>query len=122
MAEEEELKALITGIDEIVLRAEYTADGKFITANKKHIETFGYELEEMKGKDILEFIPKEEREEFEKIYEEVWKKGNKYQITVKRKHSQTGEEIWLINQYVPIKDKYGKIQKVLYEKKEPKRS
>lgn len=37
-----------------------------------------------------------------------------HQMTVKRKSKLTGNDIWLINQYTPVRDTDGKVFKVLY--------
>ncbi len=109
----EEMEALLTAIDATMLKAEYSPDGILLTANERHQQVMGYKLEEMLGKSILEFIPEESREEFLATWEKV-KKGEPQQIVVKRKNMSTGEEIWLINQYTPVKDKDGNVRKILY--------
>jgi len=110
---ENELKGIITAIDQTLMKAEYTVEGNLLTANNKHIETLGYEFEKRKGKNILTFIQDEEKEEFKKLWTSVGK-GNFHQITVKRKSVKTNKDLWLLNQYTPIKDATGKISKVLY--------
>lgn len=108
-----ELRGIFTAVDQTLMRAEYSPDGIFITANEIHHLTLGYEIEEMKGKNILEFIKNEEKEEFLKIWNNV-RKGSLEQITVKRQNFLTGDDIWLLNQYTPIENEDGEIIKVLY--------
>ncbi len=108
-----EMSGILSGIDQSLLRAEYTPDGNFITANDIHIQTLGYDFEKMKGKNILEFIVEEEKDDFLKIWNSV-RRGGLEQLTVKRKNKETNEDIWLLNQYAPIADEKGDIVKVLY--------
>ncbi|MBN2892575.1 MAG: PAS domain S-box protein [Bacteroidales bacterium] len=108
-----EMTGILTGVDQTLMRAEYSVDGKFINSNFVHRQTMGYDIEQMKGKNILEFIQEEEKENFKKLWSEV-SSGKPYQITVKRQNKQTGADIWLLNQYTPIKDDKGKVIKVLY--------
>ncbi len=110
---EENLNYILMGIDKILLRAEYTPDGKFLGSNELHQKIIGYREEDMIGKSIFEFIPEDEKEEFEQIWKRV-QSGEVYQIVVRRQRKDTGETIWLLNQYVPIKDKYGTLKRIIY--------
>ncbi len=111
--QEFELNAVISSIDQTLIRAEYSVDGKFIDANKKHIKTLGYDFDKMKGQNILEFIPDNEKNKFFKVWEKV-KKGIPQQTSVKRFNKETNNEIWLLNQYTPVKDLSDNITKILY--------
>jgi len=108
-----EISSLISGVDQTLMRAEYTISGKFIDANDIHVHTLGYDIEKMRGQNIQEFVPEEEKEQFKKIWNNV-KRGGLEQITVKRKNKETNEDIWLLNQYTPINNEEGDIVKVLY--------
>lgn len=108
-----ELRGILSGVDQTLMRAEYLADGTFLNSNLVHRRVLGYELEQMKGKNILEFVQEEERGNFLKIWNEVVK-GRPYHVTVLRKNRQTNQNVWLLNQYTPIKDDTGKVIKVLY--------
>jgi len=108
-----EMTGIMTAIDETMMKAEYTVEGNLLTANTKHIITMGYDYEKTKGKNILTFIPEEEIDEFKTLWQNVCE-GNLHQMTVKRKSKLTGKDIWLINQYTPVKDAKGKVLKILY--------
>ena len=108
-----EMTGIMTAIDETMMKAEYTVEGNLLTANTKHIITMGYDYEKTKGKNILTFIPEEEISEFKALWQNVCE-GNLHQMTVKRKSKLTGKDIWLINQYTPVKDAKGKVLKILY--------
>ncbi|MBO4773127.1 MAG: PAS domain-containing protein, partial [Bacteroidales bacterium] len=108
-----EMTSVLTAIDETMMRAEYSVEGNMLSANAKHIKTMGYDYEQTKGKNILTFIPDEEIVEFKALWQNVCE-GNMHQMTVKRKSKLTGNDIWLINQYTPVRDTDGKVFKVLY--------
>ena len=108
-----EMTSVLTAIDETMMRAEYSVEGNLLFANAKHIKTMGYDYEQTKGKNILTFIPDEEIMEFKALWQNVCE-GNMHQMTVKRKSKLTGNDIWLINQYTPVRDTDGKVFKVLY--------
>ena len=108
-----EMAGIMTAIDETMMKAEYTVEGNLLTANTKHIITMGYDYEKTKGKNILTFIPEEEVPEFKALWQNVCE-GNLHQMTVKRKSKLTGKDIWLINQYTPVKDAKGEVLKILY--------
>lgn len=108
-----EMASVLTAIDETLMKAEYSVEGNLLSANSKHIKTMGYDYEQTKGKNILTFIPDEEIVEFKALWQNVCE-GNLHQMTVKRKSKLTGKDIWLINQYTPVKDTQGKVFKVLY--------
>lgn len=111
--QEFELVAIISSIDQTLMRAEYTVEGNFVDANTIHVENLGYDIEKMRGQNIRKFIPEDEKDVFNSIWESVVA-GNPEQITVKRKNQQTQDDIWLLNQYTPIKDSSGNVYKVLY--------
>jgi methyl-accepting chemotaxis protein len=108
-----EMTSVLTAIDETLMRAEYSVEGSLLSANSKHIKTMGYDFEQTKGKNILTFIPDEEIVEFKALWQNVCE-GNLHQMTVKRKSKLTGKDIWLINQYTPVRDTDGKVIKVLF--------
>ncbi len=114
MSENEiEMQGIITAVDQTLLKAEFTVEGNLISANQKHRDILGYNYEKTIGKNILYFIENEQKEEFLKTWQNICK-GNLYQIAVKRKNKSTGNDIWLLNQYTPIKDKFGYVKKILY--------
>ncbi len=109
---EADLRGILSAVDNTLMKGEYNVDGTLLSVNERHLQTMGYELSEIIGKNIEIFIPKEELTEFRKIWSNVVE-GNPRQIEVKRK-TKAGETIWLINQYTPVQDEKGEISKVLY--------
>ncbi|GEM_PF-909409 len=109
---EADLSGIISAVDNTLMKGEYEVDGTLISANNRHLQTMGYQLKEIKGKNIEMFIPKDELEHFRKVWANVVA-GNSRQLEVRRR-TKTGEDLWLINQYTPVTDITGRISKVLY--------
>ncbi|MEN8120503.1 MAG: PAS domain S-box protein [Bacteroidota bacterium] len=109
---EADLSGILSAVDNTLMKGEYNIDGTLLSVNNRHLQTMGYQLSEIKGKNIEIFIPHDELEEFRKIWETVVE-GNSRQIEVERK-TKSGDLIWLINQYTPVQDEKGTISKVLY--------
>jgi len=106
------LSGIISAVDNTLMKGEYELDGTLISVNNRHLQTMGYQLKEIKGKNIEIFIPKEELEHFKKVWASVIA-GTPRQLEVRRR-TKTGEVLWLINQYTPVTDISGKISRVLY--------
>ena len=106
------LTGIISAVDNTLMKGEYELDGTLMSVNNRHLQTMGYQLKEIKGKNIEMFIPKDELEHFRKVWASVIS-GTPRQLEVKRR-TKTGEELWLINQYTPVTDVSGKISRVLY--------
>ncbi len=113
MANEREMNAIITAVDQTLMKAEYSKGGRLLSANEKHIEIMGYDFETTKGSDIKTFIPKDEVEEFIVMWDKV-KVGEAQQLTVKRKNKKTGHNIWLLSQYTPVRNQNNRVFKILY--------
>ncbi len=109
---EADLSGILSAVDNTLMKGEYDIDGTLLSVNNRHLQTMGYQLSEIKGKNIEMFIPHDELEEFRKIWKNVVE-GNPRQIEVERK-TKSGDLIWLINQYTPVQDAKGKISKILY--------
>jgi len=109
---EADLSGIISAVDNTLMKGEYEIDGTLISVNNRHLQTMGYQLKEIKGKNIEMFVPKDELEHFRKVWANVVA-GNPRQLEVRRR-TKTGEVLWLINQYTPVTDISGKISKVLY--------
>lgn len=109
---EADLSGILLAVDNTLMKGEYDVDGTLLSVNDRHLQTMGYQLSEIKGKNIEMFIPHDELKEFRKIWKNVVE-GNPRQIEVERR-TKSGNLIWLINQYTPVRDAAGKISKVLY--------
>ncbi len=109
---EADLTGILSAVDNTLMKGEYKLDGTLIMVNDRHLQTMGYQLHEIQGRNIEMFIPEVELKEFRKIWNSVTS-GTPRQIEVKRR-TKTGDVLWLVNQYTPVTDAEGKISKVLY--------
>jgi PAS domain S-box-containing protein len=109
---EADLSGILSAVDNTLMKGEYELDGTLISVNNRHLQTMGYQLKEIKGKNIEMFVPQEELPHFRKVWANVVA-GNPRQLEVKRR-TKTGEELWLINQYTPVTDISGRISRILY--------
>ena len=69
-------------------------------------------MQEIQGSPYKVLVPEKERADFEKIWEKVLT-GETYQAKVTNV-SKDGREIHLSSSYIPVKDKEGTINKILY--------
>jgi len=109
---EADLSGILLAVDNTLMKGEYELDGTLISVNNRHLQTMGYQLKEIKGKNIEMFVPKDELVHFRKVWANVVA-GNPRQLEVRRR-TKAGEDLWLINQYTPVTDITGKISKILY--------
>jgi len=109
---EADLRGILSAVDNTLMKGEYDTDGTLLSVNNRHLQTMGYDLSEIIGKNIEIFIPGSELKEFKKLWRNVVN-GNPRQIEVRR-NTKSGDLIWLINQYTPVQDEKGNINKVLY--------
>jgi PAS domain S-box-containing protein len=109
---EADLSGILSAVDNTLMKGEYELDGTLISVNNRHLQTMGYQLKEIKGKNIEMFVPKDELVHFRKVWANVVA-GNPRQLEVRRR-TKSGEILWLINQYTPVTDITGKISKILY--------
>ncbi len=109
---EADLTGILSAVDNTLMKGEYAVDGTLMMVNDRHLQTMGYQLHEIQGRNIEMFIPDNELEEFRKIWSSV-SAGTPRQIEVERR-TKTGDVLWLVNQYTPVTDADGKINKILY--------
>ena len=78
---------------------EFNMDGLIITANKKFLETYGYNLEDIQGKHHSSVLPADQRDDTE--YKDLWaalKRGESRTIRCRRL-TKDGRELWIEASY-----------------------
>ncbi|QDU50123.1 Biofilm dispersion protein BdlA [Gimesia panareensis] len=92
---------------------EFNMDGTIITANDNFCKTVGYTLDEIRGKHHRIFVDSEYQNSTE--YREFWESLNAgvNQISEYKRIGKGGNEIWIAASYNPIKNKAGKLVKVV---------
>lgn len=112
---EEELDA--RGQLEAISRAqaviEFDTDGTIITANDNFLGVMGYQLSDIKGKHHRIFMPKGEADD--KAYAEFWESLRRGEFVAHefRRRAKDGSDVWIAASYNPIKDRYGKVRRIV---------
>ena len=108
-----DLLSVYKALDRVQAIIELELDGTVITANRKFLDTFGYELEEVAGRHHRMFCEPEYAESAE--YAEFWRRlaAGEYIGAEFKRLGKGGREIWLQASYNPIFDADGKPSKVV---------
>lgn len=107
-----ELESLTESVDESLIKCIYDTAACIVDANENYEKTTGYSKSELMGKENKSFLKPDEEEQFRKIWAEVMK-GKVYTGVLKRTRP-TGEELWLMSNFTPVKDEKGSIYKVYF--------
>ena len=107
-----EMEALSTSVDSSIIKAELSPEAIILNVNGNYIEATGYSAKEMLGKNLRLFLKDIEKQQFEKIWSEIIKE--KLYTGVIRRTKPTGEEIWLMSTFAPVKDEDGNIYKTYF--------
>ncbi|NMM45095.1 PAS domain S-box protein [Rhodospirillaceae bacterium KN72] len=108
-----DVSAKYKALDNIQAIIEFQPDGKIITANQNFLEVMGYTLDEIRGKQHRIFI--EPKEADSPAYRDFWtalNKGEPQKAEFKR-IGKGGKEVWIEASYNPIRDRLGKVYKVV---------
>ncbi len=108
---EVEMNGLLDAINNSMLSVEFSTSGVLLAANEKYLKTMHYELAEIQGMNIFEFI-KGSREELETIMTQVLQ-GKYYEAETMRK-TKKGEPKWFLATYTPYYNFEGNISKILF--------
>lgn len=109
--EQERLKALSLAINKSLAVITFTTDGKVLCANENFSKTFGYSLQEIKGKHHKLFCDGE----FYQKNPDFWQKLATGKIYSGRFYrlSKHGDPIWLEATYNPVLDLQGKVRSIV---------
>ena len=86
--------------------------GAFISREDKYCEVTGYGRKELLGRNYRLFLKDNEKDQFEKIWNEVVKE-KVYEGSIRRS-KPTGEEVWLVSTFSPVKNEAGEIYKIYF--------
>ncbi|MCK5135668.1 MAG: PAS domain S-box protein [Bacteroidales bacterium] len=107
-----DMQTLNEAVNSSLIKCELDAEGIIIDVNDKYNEVTGYGRKELLGRNYRMFLKDSEKDQFEKIWDEVIKE--KVYEGVIRRSKPTGEEVWLISTFSPVKDEAGAIYKVYF--------
>jgi len=107
-----ELETLYQAVDQSLIRSILQPDATISDANENYLRATGYTRKEVIGKNYRTFLKSDELDQFTKIWNELMKE-KAYSGVLKRTRP-TGEEIWLMSGFTPLKDENGRIYKVYF--------
>ncbi|WP_413207415.1 methyl-accepting chemotaxis protein [Rhodospirillum sp. A1_3_36] len=92
---------------------EFDLSGKILAANEKFLDILGYRLEEVVGKHHSMFISPEEVNS--PAYKNLWASLNRGESLVAefKRLGKGGREVWIEASYNPIRDRSGRVAKVI---------
>jgi PAS domain S-box-containing protein len=106
------MKSFSEAVDLALIKCVYSPTGQILETNENFEHATGYSAKELIGKNNRIFLQKPEKEHFEKIWEDVTK--DKPYSGVIRRTKPTGEQVWLMSTFTPVRDESGTIYKVYY--------
>ena len=107
-----DMQTLKQAVNASLIKCELDPEGIIMAVNEIYCEVSGYGRKELLGRNYRLFLKDSEKEQFEKIWEEVIK--DKVYEGVIRRSKPTGEEVWLVSTFSPVKDEAGTIYKVYF--------
>jgi methyl-accepting chemotaxis protein len=102
--------SLLKAIDESLMAGEYATDGTILRLNENYIELTGFSYEDLKNKNLFDFLKDTEKEQFLRIWQ-VLLNGTSYRMLVTRLN-KSGQKVWVEATYIPVRDFNNKIYKI----------
>jgi len=108
-----EYEAQIAAISKAMAVIEFDLDGTVLTANDNFLKTVGYSLAEIQGKHHSLFVDEPTRNSGE--YREFWAKlgRGEHEAGEYKRIAKGGREVWIQASYNPIRDREGRLVKVV---------
>ena len=106
-----EAEGLLTAMNANSALVEYDLDGNVKAANKTFLESMGYSLDEIIGKNDRIFIRPQESTQHANLWS-VLRSGDATMDEFRRL-TKDGDDVWFIGTYTPVKDTSGEIIKVI---------
>ncbi len=103
----------IKGINESQAVIEFNPDGTIIRANDNFLSVLAYTLDEIKGKHHSMFVDQEymNSNEYKKFWEDL--SNGIAQVGEFKRFGKGGKEVWIQASYTPVKDRNGRVFKVV---------
>ena len=105
-----EMGSFSDAVDLALIKCIYSPAGIILEANENFENATGFTGKEMTGKNNRAFLQRAEKEQFDKIWGGLLK--DKPYSGVIRRTKPTGEEIWIMSTFTPVKDENGNIYKI----------
>ncbi len=106
------MKSFSDAVDKALIKCVYSPAGQILELNENFEHITGYTEKEMLAKNNRVFLHRVEKEQFDKIWEDILK--DKPYSGVIRRTKPTGEEVWIMSTFTPVIDENGNIFKVIF--------
>lgn len=105
--------SLLIALDESLSIIEFQPDGTIVAANSNFCRAIGYSLDEIKGRHHRMFVPPAMASSQD--YAEFWAKLNRGEFDSReyRRIAKGGREIWIQATYNPVRNRQGRIVKIV---------
>jgi len=107
-----DMQTLKQAVNNSLIKCELDAEGIIMDVNDRYCEVTGYGRKELLGRNYRLFLKDSEKDQFEKIWSEVVKE-KVFEGSIRRSRP-TGEELWLVSTFSPVKDEAGMIYKIYF--------
>jgi methyl-accepting chemotaxis protein len=107
-----DMQTLNQAVNSALIKCELDAEGIIMNVNDNYCQVTGYGRKELLGRNYRLFLKDSEKPQFDKIWNEVIKE-KVYEGSIRRSRP-TGEEVWLVSTFSPVKNETGEIYKVYY--------
>lgn len=107
-----EMETLNSAVDASIIKCELSIEAVILDVNDNYLETTGYSKKEIIGKNLRLFLKDSEKNQFEIIWSEIMK--DKSYTGVIRRTKPTGEEVWLMSTFSPVRNVEGNIYKTYF--------
>lgn len=110
--QEAELESVIEGVNNLLPILEYDTKGKVINANDNYLKIYKVKKSQIVGKQHKADLFMNEIEQAK--HKEFWNNLANGQVSESLGYIKSGkDDYWLLEKFLPIKDQYGLVQKVL---------
>lgn len=108
-----ETVAMLKALDKSQAVISFSPDGTILDANENFLNTVGYSLDEVKGKNHRIFCEQSyvESDDYKRFWENL-RAGN-YNANVFKRLGKDGKEVWIRASYNPLVDENGEVYKVV---------
>jgi PAS domain S-box-containing protein len=102
----------IEAINRLVLKSEFTPDGKILNVNERFLDTLGFRRQEIEHGSIFDFLHHRDLETISELWERIITgKPHRGQI---RLLTRSREEKWFMVSLSSVSDMYGEVYKVIF--------
>lgn len=105
-----EMGSFSDAVDGALIKCVYSPAGLILEVNENFEKATGFTRKELIGKNNRAFLQRPEKEQFDKIWDGLLKE--KPYSGVIRRTKPTGEEVWIMSTFTPVKDENGNIYKI----------